>query len=656
MKGIPTTVSIRFVLSLAVMLIAAVIRPPGRVAAQTADSTEKGTQLPLIVISATRTPKTLKEVPLITHVVGRREIETIYSSSLPDLLQNALPGLEFTYTMNQQVSLNMQGFGGNAVLFLVDGERMAGETLDNVDYARIDLDAIDHVEVVRGAGTALYGSNAIGGVVNLISRRICEPWYVRFNGREGSHREQYYGLTFGGDRTHLGSETRMQYSSCDSVALPADGDIGTLHAYHAYQLGERLTLRPFDALEITARAGYYFREREVESLRHDRYHDFSAGMTGKYRISQLADLSASYAFDQYDKSDLMTASGHDVRNYSNVQHHSQLRYDKRWGDRDQASVFSLGGDLLRDYLQSYQFSEQGNHVQYSTGLFVQWDWNPSKKTNIVSALRYDHYSSSGDGNLSPKISFMYRLSDVTLRASYASGFRTPTLKEMYMKFDMANLFMIYGNPDLKTERSHNINVAAEYGSQQHNITVAAFYHHVDDRIVTYWNSLLNGMRYDNIGTVAMMGMEAYWKARWSNGLGTQLSYTYTHEHFSDATPRLTATRPHNATLLIDYQHQWKLGTWMVAFVGRILSEVTGDEYLTPADPSLTARRTYPSYSLWRITLTQRFRKACSVNVAVDNIFDYTPGYYYCNSPATTGRTYTVGLTMELSPDTFSTEK
>ena len=75
--------------------------------------------------------------------------------------------------MDQQVSLNMQGFGGNAILFLVDGERLAGETLDNIDYNRLNMDNVERIEIVKGAASSLYGSNAVGGVVNIISKVSC---------------------------------------------------------------------------------------------------------------------------------------------------------------------------------------------------------------------------------------------------------------------------------------------------------------------------------------------------------------------------------------------------------------------------------------------------------------------------------------------------
>ena len=117
--------------------------------------TENVNHLETVVVTATRTPKLLKDVPVITRVIEAKDFLTTDIGNVQDLLQTELPGIEFTYSMNQQVSLNMQGFGGNSVLFLVDGERMAGETLDNVDYSRLGLNDVGRIEIVKGAASSL---------------------------------------------------------------------------------------------------------------------------------------------------------------------------------------------------------------------------------------------------------------------------------------------------------------------------------------------------------------------------------------------------------------------------------------------------------------------------------------------------------------------
>ncbi|MFC2475476.1 MAG: TonB-dependent receptor plug domain-containing protein, partial [Prevotella sp.] len=118
-----------------------------------------------VVVTGTRTPKPLLDSPVLTEVISATQIAKTDATNLHDLLQQIVPGVEFSYAMNQQVHMNFSGFGGQSMLVLVDGERLAGETMDDVDFTRLTMDNVDHIEIVRGAASALYGSNASGGVI-----------------------------------------------------------------------------------------------------------------------------------------------------------------------------------------------------------------------------------------------------------------------------------------------------------------------------------------------------------------------------------------------------------------------------------------------------------------------------------------------------------
>ncbi|MBQ2441666.1 MAG: TonB-dependent receptor plug domain-containing protein, partial [Paludibacteraceae bacterium] len=176
-------------------------------------------ELDMVVVTATRTPKHLSEAPIITRVISQEEIKKIDATHVSDLLQAELPGIEFSASMNQQMALNMTGFGGNSVLFLVDGERIAGETLDNIDYSRLNLDNVERIEIIKGATSSLYGSNAVGGVVNIISRQAKDKWSVDLKGKYGSHNEQQYSGTVGFNFKRINSITSVQYTSIDEIDL-----------------------------------------------------------------------------------------------------------------------------------------------------------------------------------------------------------------------------------------------------------------------------------------------------------------------------------------------------------------------------------------------------------------------------------------------------
>ena len=602
--------------------------------------------LETVVVTGTRTPRLLKESPILTRVITDLDIQRVDALNIGDLLEAELPGIEFSYAMDQQVTLNMQGFGGNSVLFLVDGERIAGETLDNIDYNRLNLDNVQRVEIVKGAASSLYGSNAVGGVINLISAGATEPWSVNVNARYGAHNEQRYGGSVGFQAGKLNSMTNAQYTSIDSYSMPSEGDYSTFYGGYNWSVKERLQYEPLDGLKFTARAGYFFRERDLQSDTRDRYRDFSGGLRGEWDINDRNRLELSYGFDQYDKSDYLLFNETDVRDYSNVQHVVRGVYTYSLGKEGQHTMI-LGGDYMRDYLMSYQFEGNGYYVQHTADVFGQIEAKLSERWHLIGGLRYDFFSQKQLSHFSPKLSLMYSLKNWSFRGSYSGGFRAPTLKEMYMSFDMASIFMIYGNPDLEPESSENLSVSAEYNWKYLSASVSGFYNFVDNRITTVWNEELGGMMYTNMSPLQVRGVDVSVSTRLPFGLGARLAYTFTDEAIRAGEPLLSQTRPHSATARIEYGRSWKNYGFNVALSGRVLSAVTTEVYTSATNYEDTETQTYPAYTIWKLTVSQDIWRGIQLNVIVDNLFNYRPDYYYSSTPSTVGTTAAVSLSMNI---------
>lgn len=599
-----------------------------------------------VVVTGTRTPKLLKDAPIITRVISNDDIRKVDATNVADLLQAELPGIEFSYAMNQQVQLNMSGFGGNAVLFLVDGERVAGETLDNIDYNRLNLENVERIEIVKGASSSLYGSNAVGGVVNLISKTATEPWSVNLNARYGAFNDIRYGASVGFKVRKVSNTLTFQGHQTDDVPLAKDKDSGIekIYANQSYNLKDRLVWTPSRKLKFIANAGYFYRQREASLEKDERYRGVDFGLKGIWNITDKDMLDASYSFDEYDKSDFEKSSRLDIRDYCNVQQRVRMMYSHTFRGKH---TLTAGTDYMNDYLMSYQFDSQAAYIQHTADLFAQFDWNPLKSFNMIAGLRYDYFSAADRHSVSPKLSLMYKVGNCSLRASYASGFRAPTLKEMYMNFNMANVFMIYGNKDLRPETSHNLSLSAEYTHRYWNVTATGFYNFVNDRITTVWNKEKNGMVYTNTAPLSIAGVDASVSMKLDCGLGARVSYVFTKEMIEKGHPILSSTRPHTLTAKIDYGYDWKHYGFNIALSGRFLSRVSVDEYTSANNYEETERVDYPGYTIWKLNLTQRVWRGIRIIAVVDNLFNYRPDYYYNNSPTTTGTTASVGLSLDI---------
>ena len=610
--------------------------------------------LQTVVVTATRTPNMLKNSPVVTRVITADDIKKVDATNVKDILQQELPGMEFTYSMGHQV-LNMGGFDGNNILFLIDGERMAGESMDNVDFSRLDMASIERIEIVKGAASTLYGSAAIGGVINIITKSPSDKWAVNVNSRyEGASKEWRHGANADFNVGKVNSLTTFQMTDADSLSLHGKvSSLLTAYANRTYNVKERLTWNVADALRLTGRVGYFFRERNTSALLHERYRDFNYGLRGNWAIDQRQDLEVAYSFDQYDKSDFATLTERDVRDYSNRQNIGRALYNVQMPECH--SLLTAGVDFMNDYLMSYQFADNENsHSQNSYDAYAQWNYMPNEHWAVIGGLRYDYFSAASEGMPTWKVAGMYKTGRHSFRLSYASGFRAPSLKEMYMNFYMGGIFMIYGNKDLKSETNHNFSFTwSSDGAIGDNLlysaTATGYYNFFKNYITTATviRDEAYGQMYTNVANQQILGADANVQMRHSNGMGARVSYAFIRNIVDKGQPDLTSSRPHSLTWRLDYDHQFSDAYGLnVALSGRFLSAVTLTEY-TSTLLDKTTRQHYDAYSLWKLSLSQRFAKGITLNCALDNLFNYKPKNYYANSPVTIGLTASVGVSVDI---------
>ena len=654
----------------------AVFMPAISLSAQTAfrDSVE----LDPIVVTASHTPKSLKDAPVVTRLITLRDIRIVDATNIQDMLIQEIPGLEFGFAMTQETSLNMSGFGGSSVLFLVDGERMAGETMDNVDYNRMNLDNVGRIEIVKGASSALYGSNAVGGVVNIISRENLEPWTANINSRFNTFGNEWRnGASFSFNTKKWNSLTNFQHTKIDPIDLPKpysseeiaielmkkaqglpydervlndDSNLSRLYGQKTYNIKERLTWRATDHLTLIGRGGYFFRTSERDTYDY-HFNAYSAGLKGKYAWEPGRYLELSYAYDQYDKANFMPdgTRTHD-HDYSNRQHVVHALFSHSFGK----NTLLLGADYLNDYLTTYQFIDNTSHSQNNIDGFAQFDWNITPRFNVVGSVRYDYFSASSLNALTGRLALVYKFPWMTFRANYASGFRAPTLKEMYMHFDMGSMgYWIIGNPELEPEKSNNFNVAIERQNRirnsgildgVYNFTLMGYCNLFDKRITTidYTFEGKESALYWNEDGVNVWGVDVSLGHYFDWGLTLKLNYSWMHETGNVYFSQFNQPRNHSMTWRIGYAHRFaRFYALDAALSGR-----------SQGEPQSGRTDVDQGYTIWKLMLQHHLWQGITLNTAIDNLFNYKPRGYYYSSPLTTGTSFSVGLSVDLDKIRF----
>ena len=545
--------------------------------------------------------------------------------------------------------------------------------MDNVDYNRMNLDNVGRIEIVKGASSALYGSNAVAGVVNIISRENLDPWTANANTRYNSFGHEWRnGASFSFNTEKWNSQTSFQQTSMDPVNLPKaysseevaielmkkaqglpynesvlkdDSNISRLFGQKTYNVKERLSWRATDHLTLIGRGGYFFRSSERDTYEY-HFKGYSAGLKGRYIWNHDRHLELSYAYDQYDKANFLPdgTRTHD-HDYSNQQHVVHALYSHSFGKNN----LIVGADYMHDYLTTYQFIDNAHHAQDNIDGFAQFDWNITDRLNVMGSIRYDYFSASSKKALTERLAVVYKFPWMTFRANYASGFRAPTLKEMFMHFDMGNMgYMIIGNPDLEPEKSHNFNIAIERQNRIrnsgvlngiYNFTFMGYCNMFDKRITTIGDTYegMPSALYWNEDGVNVWGVDVSLGHYFDWGLTIKLNYSWLHETGNVIYSEFSQPRSHSLTWRIGYGHRFSPYYALDAAIsGR-----------SQGKPQSGDTNVDQGYTIWKLMLQHHVWHGINVNTAIDNLFNYKPKSYYYTSPLTTGTTFSIGLSVDL---------
>ena len=416
---------------------------------------EKYDTLPEVVVTATGTQHRLKDVPVQTEVVTRRELQQYGGRSLEEILGGLTASFAFSEDdMGSQMQMN--GLGNSYILILVDGKRLHGDNGGQNDLGLIDPARIERIEIVKGASSALYGSDAIAGVINIITRKPAKGWLLENGTRGGSYgdlrQHNAVGLTFG----RVQSFTNFHYRRSDGwqntgVEDPAqiggrvitDSRNKTVNRNQLFQLSQRLTWQPAEGMEVYADGMWYhkriFRPNGKYAVAdvhgYDLSYDDAALSAGwawhlKERHHLTADVSWNrhgYFYDYTSDEGWLVETGDKANPYYIYYDGDRaLQADQRRTMVQLKGVSELSGhhrmtvgyDFRHDWLKAPLRIDNRRATDWTQALYAQDEWNPLKRLNVTAGLRVDHNEQFGV-HLTPKLSSMLSLGNYKLRASWA---------------------------------------------------------------------------------------------------------------------------------------------------------------------------------------------------------------------------------------------
>lgn len=599
------------------------------------------TALNELVVTGSRYERQLKDVPVITRVISREEIETVNPVDFTTLLEYTLPGIQFYYnTMSQVPEITYQGMDAKAVLFLLDGERISGESGDsNIDYSRFNINDIERIEVVRGAASTLYDSRAIGGVINIITKKSVRPFTASMHTRYAGKKGQSYSASAGVNLHRFSSLTSFGWRKRDSYLVKdeqgkqkeiinPDGSVTksktdpiafNIYGYSIMDVSQKLSYNFTDRFTGSARISYYTNKRDkYDNARYyQRYRDLILSGKLKWQFADNQNLDLSYIRDNYIKDNVYVDD--DERVYGNVNSTIRLYYTGMFGKH----TLSGGVDLLREDMKHHFMKDTATVHMNQYSFCLQDDWQLTNKMNVVVGVRGDK-GGSYRLHFTPKVSVLYRpLKTITLRAGYSQGYRIPNLKELYQEFNMGGMgIMMYGNKDLKPEEGTQISASVEYDYKGLNLSFSTYHNRYKNKI-SYeyispgksWN-----MKYVNALNVKTTGVEVTANYKLPFGLRFSGGYSYVYDYDERDGYNMSWVRPHSARLSSVYKHRFGKTTESVAFNTSWVSSITRYAY-SSSDKTYTKTK-YDPRTLCSLNLRSELPRGIAIGLMVDNIFNY----------------------------------
>ena len=632
-----------------------------------------------VMVTATRTIRQLSAVPLPVQLISKKEIKRVNALRLTDIL-NEFTGLITVSDFGGGEGIQMQGLDAQHTLILIDGMPLVGRLAGTLDLNRLSIGNLTQAEVVKGASSSLYGSEALGGVINLISEQPKTGLHGDFSYRYATFNSQDAQATmnFGSKKIKVNSFFN-RYSS-DGYSLNNTSTVPTVSPFENYTLSSKIHFDISKSSNLMI-SGRYFTQDQDYQAQGELEGETSAdewNLTGKYsyEFSKSWEAIAELYLTQYQANEYLNETNGESFS-SDFYDHRLIRPEIRasWTPKKGQSLI-IGMGINNESLNRSNFST--NPETNAPYIYAQFDGKINDAFSIILGSRFDAHSEYAS-QFSPKIALQYRLNDqFALKGSLGYGFKAPDFRQLYFDFSNATVgYTILGynavegalsrmqnlgqisnvlvsldefNIGLKPENSLGINVGSTFRLNNNFKTSINFFRNnindlIDTKIIANKTNGQNVFSYTNINKVYTQGIEL--DGSWSLDKKFKISAGYQLLYAKDKTAinafengeifaRLTASSPsfvldkndyfglfnrsrHMANLKLYYDiPDWNLDANIrTTFRSKYgIIDANGNGHLDRYDPFVK------SYLITDIALNKTLYEHYRFSVGVDNLFNF----------------------------------
>lgn len=599
-----------------------------------------------VVVTATKTELTQKENPRSVEVITKEDIQNTGAISVRDALRTATNIDIVSVNHGGGENISIRGGDTDGVLILVNGRRVAGENYfmsqGSNAYAldRLNLSNVDHIEILRGPASAIYGSGAMSGVINIITKKSEKPEFSVGVATGTNEMSNYYHYDTGKN---------------GKVSVNFDVNFSKLRNIDS-KAGKNLLHGPKQAYNLNL--DYEMDENNNLNLMLDYAKDNLETRMRDFSVSSSAPDDLKYPITSFTSERKTIALTYDGKNsnsdYSLSASYSQLNRDpyaadtpgtnekkyKSWNIEARDTIRTsdnnkliFGGEYRGDKASIYSGDNTvKNTDQYS--LYLYDEYRVDNKLLLTPAIRYDYHKSFGS-HTSPNLGATYFISDKSrFKANYGTSYRAPSVDELYGAFTHGGIWggmAIVGNPDLKPEKSKGWEISYE---QEFGDTTSAKLTYFDNKkedAISYKIEMASPSqmgKFYNIDSTSSKGVEFEIKHDFGKGFTLVGNYNWLDSVDDTTDERLNynARNTYMAKLMWTepIKKEWNITAWNKWYT----------DFQYDSD-------TVYSVNTFNFTVTKRWGDKYRVFAGIDNVFNKDlsdMGYY--------GRLWRVGAEMK----------
>lgn len=648
------------------------------------------TELNPIVITGTGTYHTADNSPVAVKVLSEKELKNIQATSVQDALGKLTPNITM-HTNGMGDFVNFNGVSDDYLLIMVDGKRVSGDDR----WSRISMDNVKRIEVFSGAASALYGSDAIAGVINIITDETKNSVSATSRTKVMSHGRLNQDVNVDATKGKFSTFTSYNFRKADNwqvnhfqefIETDKNGNEQSVlklngrpmsQGFQSHNLSEKLEWRFNDHWNMYFTGDYYdyvtTRPQSAMSFSQKENKDKETGVK-----SYSYTAKPSYTYDLHHNSysygggtrwtpndsiqvDLDVKCDNFTSKYDYWQTDEKEAYDETRKETHNVNEILKGIFRLADwnklsggleFVQESLKSESDNISHESTNtynIFAQEEFKIVKGFEAVAGVRYTYNTNFGN-HVTPNVGLFYHIGGFRVRASYAGGYRTPSLSQLYAT-DQAKTSSRYtiNNPSLKAEKNHFGTVNLEYGNEWLNIGVSGFINQIRD-MINYrtltedeiaaeaelielskeWKTI---RQRDNIDTALLRGVSPNVKFISKCGLTIGGGYTFTDGEVDKAVR-------HVGNVNVSYDKTWNKYHVNIALNGHIQGRRFSSTYGYADGYSQWDLNTRHVITIDKFILEPGF--------GIENLFDEVDNSYWNSNYSTTnpGRSFYVSLALK----------